>query len=185
MCSTRNVQTKTKERTERGLTGLVLGGVLLAAGAVAGMARAPKPPPPAPSDAAAVPQAATQMVVRVTGYCNCGTCCGWRRSWFGFGPPVFAQGPLKGRRKQVGVTARGTRARTGTVAADPSFFPFGTRLVVPGYGEGIVEDVGGSIQGRHIDVWFPSHEEARKWGTRDLTVDVRLDAKLENSSSSR
>ena len=28
MCSTRNVQTKTKERTGRGLTGLVLGGVL-------------------------------------------------------------------------------------------------------------------------------------------------------------
>lgn len=127
----------------------------------------------------------TQMVVRVTGYCNCGTCCGWRRSWFGFGPPVFAQGPLKGRRKQVGVTARGTRAKTGTIAADPSFFPFGTRLRIPGYGEGIVEDVGGSIQGRHIDVWFPSHEEARKWGTRDLTVDVKLDAKLENSSSSR
>ena len=70
MCYTRNVQPKTKERTGRGLTGLVLGGVLLAAGAVAGMARAPKPPPPAPSDAAAWPQAATQMVVRVTGYCN-------------------------------------------------------------------------------------------------------------------
>lgn len=172
MCYTRNVQTKTKERTGRGLTGLVLGGVLLAAGAVAGMARAPKPPPPAPSDAAAVPQAATQMVVRVTGYCNCGTCCGWRRSWFGFGPPVFAQGPLKGRRKQVGVTARGTRARTGTVAADPKVLPFGTRLRIPGYGEGVVEDTGGAVTGHHIDVWFSTHEAARRWGSRRLPVDV-------------
>jgi hypothetical protein len=27
-------------------------------------------------------------LVLVTGYCNCGKCCGWKRSWFGFGAPV-------------------------------------------------------------------------------------------------
>lgn len=165
MCYTRGVQTNTKERARRGLTGLVLGGVMLAAAAAV-------PSVGAPSDRAAVTQATTQMVVRVTGYCNCGTCCGWRRSWFGFGPPVFAQGPLKGRRKQVGVTARGTRARTGTVAADPKVLPFGTRLRIPGYGEGVVEDTGGTVTGRHVDVWFPTHEAARRWGSRRLPVEV-------------
>lgn len=160
MCYTCGVQTNTKERAKRGLVGLVLVGVMLAS---AGAPSVGAPPGGT---------ATTQMVMRVTGYCNCGTCCGWRRSWFGFGPPVFAQGPLKGRRKQVGVTARGTRARTGTVAADPKVLPFGTRLRIPGYGEGVVEDTGGAVTGRHVDVWFPSHEAARRWGSRNLPVDV-------------
>lgn len=108
--------------------------------------------------------------VLVTGYCSCGECCGWRRSWLGLGPPVFTYGPMKGRRKKVGVTARGTTARHGTVAADTKVFPFGTRLLIPGYGTGVVEDVGGAISGRHIDVWFPSHEAARLWGRRSLNV---------------
>ena len=108
--------------------------------------------------------------VLVTGYCSCGTCCGWRLSWFGFGPPVYTYGPSKGQRKKVGVTARGTMARHGTVAADPKVFPFGTRLQIPGYGTGVVEDVGGSIKGRHIDVWFPTHETALLWGRRNLKV---------------
>ena len=108
--------------------------------------------------------------VLVTGYCSCGECCGWRRSWLGLGPPVYTYGPMKGRRKKVGVTARGTVAKHGTVAADPKVFPFGTRLKIPGYGTGVVEDVGGAINGRHIDVWFPSHEEARLWGRRSLKV---------------
>lgn len=128
---------------------------------------------------------ATQMVVRVTGYCNCGECCGWRRSWFGLGRPIYSRGPLKGRPKKVGVTARGTQAKTGTIAADPKVFPFGTCLAVPGYGEGVVEDTGGAILGRHIDVWFPTHTAARKWGTRTLKIDVKPPVKLENSSSSR
>ena len=108
--------------------------------------------------------------VLVTGYCNCGQCCGWKRSWFGFGPPVYTYGSMKGKPKKVGQTARGTAARWGTVAADPKVFPFGTRLDIPGYGTGVVEDVGGAIKGRHIDVWFPSHDEALQWGRREVDV---------------
>ena len=108
--------------------------------------------------------------VLVTGYCNCQRCCGWRRSWFGLGRPVYAYGPLEGKPKEVGVTARGTRARRGTVAADTRVFPFGTRLPIPGYGTGVVEDVGGAIKGRHIDIWFPTHAEARAWGRRWLDL---------------
>ena len=109
-------------------------------------------------------------LVLVTGYCNCESCCSWKRSWFGLGAPVYAYGPMKGRPKQVGVTASGTTARKGTVAADPKVWKFGTRLNVPGYGDGVVEDLGGAIRGRHIDVWFPTHEEARRWGRRWLRV---------------
>lgn len=108
--------------------------------------------------------------VLVTGYCNCGDCCGWRFSWLGFGPPVYTYGPMKGQRKEIGVTARGTVAHLGTVAADPKVFPFGTRLLIPGYGTGVVEDVGGAIKGKHIDVWFPSHQTALNWGRRNLKV---------------
>ena len=109
-------------------------------------------------------------LVLVTGYCNCQHCCGWERSWFGFGRPVYTYGQMKGKPKMVGLTARGTVAKRGTVAADPKEFPFGTKLDIPGYGTGIVEDVGGAIRGRHIDVWFPTHEEAKLWGRRELAV---------------
>jgi 3D (Asp-Asp-Asp) domain-containing protein len=108
--------------------------------------------------------------VLVTGYCNCEKCCGWKKSWFGFGKPVYDYGPNKGRPKKVGVTASGIVASAGTVAADPKVFKFGTRLEIPGYGIGRVEDVGGAIKGRHIDLWFPSHKEALKWGRRWLKV---------------
>lgn len=109
-------------------------------------------------------------LVLVTGYCNCEKCCGWKKSWFGFGRPVYDYGPNKGKPKQVGVTASGTVAKHGTVAADPRIFKFGSRLDIPGYGTGRVEDVGGAIKGRHIDIWFSSHEQALKWGTRWLKV---------------
>jgi 3D (Asp-Asp-Asp) domain-containing protein len=105
-----------------------------------------------------------------TGYCKCGTCCGWRRNRWGM--PVYAYGPLEGRRKQIGITASGTRARVGTLAADTSRYPFGTVMHIPGYGYGVVEDRGGAIRGDHIDLYFDSHEEARQWGRRRLRVRI-------------
>ena len=117
-------------------------------------------------------RAVDRAKILVTGYCNCGRCCGWELSWLWFGEPVYNYGPLKGKPKKVGRTARGTMAKKGTVAADTKVFPFGTRLEIPGYGIGVVEDVGGAIKGRHIDVWFPTHEEAVRWGRRELTVKV-------------
>ena len=108
----------------------------------------------------------------VTGYCNCGKCCGWRKKWFLFGEPVYNYGTMKGSPKKVGVTASGTVAARGTIAADPSVYPFGTKMEIPGYGSGVVQDIGGSIKGAHIDLWFPSHEEATAWGVRKLKVNV-------------
>lgn len=105
-------------------------------------------------------------LVMVTGYCNCEKCCGWKKSWFGLGGPVYTYGKMKGKPKKVGVTASGKVAKRGTIAADPKVYKFGTKLYIPGYGEGVVEDIGGAIKGQHIDIWFPTHAEARKWGVK-------------------
>ena len=110
-------------------------------------------------------------LVLVTGYCNCGKCCGWNSDDSETGEPVYSYGPMKGKSKVVGRTATGTVAGTGTIAADPKVYRFGTRLYVPGYGTGTVEDVGGSIKGKHVDVWFPDHASARRWGSRWLKVE--------------
>lgn len=98
--------------------------------------------------ATAEADAALQRVV-VTGYCSCQECCGANAS---------------------GVTASGKKAQLGTIAADTSVFPFGTQLNVPGYGEGVVEDTGSNVKGFHIDLWFPTHAEAKAWGTREMFV---------------
>jgi len=108
--------------------------------------------------------------LRVTGYCRCGSCCGWRRNWFG--RPVIAAGPNRGKPKAVGITASGTRAHPGTLAADTSIYPFGTIMYVPGYGYGRVEDRGGDIKGQHIDLYYRSHATALRWGNQILRVKV-------------
>ena len=61
-------------------------------------------------------------LVLVTGYCNCGKCCGWERSWFGFGRPVYTYGPMKGSPKEIGATARGTLNEDDAIAEDGSFY---------------------------------------------------------------
>ena len=107
------------------------------------------------------------------GYCPCGTCCNWRRSWW-VGRPVVAAGPNKGRPKAIGMTASGVRARPGTVTADGKLFPFGTRVYVPGYGYGIVEDRGTATQGYSLDLFFTTHKQALAWGRRRLQVRVLI-----------
>lgn len=109
----------------------------------------------------------------VTGYDSGPTSCGWRRNCWG--TPVYAYGPMKGRRKEVGVTACGVDATPGTVAADTAYYPFGTVLYVPGYGYAVVEDRGGAIKGPHrLDLWFPTRRQALEWGRRSVNVHVWL-----------
>jgi len=95
---------------------------------------------------------------------------GWKRKYGCIGPAVYAYGPLKGKRKRVGITADGTKATKGTIAADTRLYPFGTKMYVPGYGWGEVHDVGSAIKGNHIDVFFHSRKEALKWGRKYLDV---------------
>ena len=122
------------------------------------------------------PSSARYQVVpmELTGYCNCGKCCNWRRSWLGLGDPVIASGPRQGAAKQVGLTASGTTARHGTLAADITRYPFGTVIEIPGYGVGRVEDTGGAIKGDHLDLWFSSHDEATQFGKQRRLVKIWL-----------
>lgn len=63
----------------------------------------------------------------------------------------------------------------GTIAADTAYYPFGTRMYVPGYGWGVVEDRGGAIKGsRRIDLYFDSHRKALQWGRKKVGVTVEL-----------
>ena len=71
-----------------------------------------------------------------------------------------------------GHTASGIPVGPGVVAVDPSVIPLGTRLTIPGYGEGIAADTGGAIQGAHVDLWFSSEAEAMAWGRRTVTIAV-------------
>jgi len=112
------------------------------------------------------------MMMEVTGYCNCGDCCSWYRPYFYLGSPIISSGVNRGKPKAVGMTASGTRACQGTIAADTTLLPFGTIVKVPGYGYGRVEDRGGAIKGMRLDLWYPSHDEAKEWGRRRIFVEV-------------
>ena len=69
-----------------------------------------------------------------------------------------------------GTTATGIQTSWGVIAVDPSVIPLGTRMTVPGYGEGVAADTGGAVKGLVIDLWFPTREQALAWGRRTVTI---------------
>ncbi len=77
-----------------------------------------------------------------------------------------------------GFTASGYSVKTNAmklVAADTDLLPFGSVVSVPGYNNGRpvpVLDRGGGIKGLHLDLLFPTHEEARHWGKQRLPVTI-------------
>jgi 3D (Asp-Asp-Asp) domain-containing protein len=90
----------------------------------------------------------------VTAYCPCTRCCG---------------------PNACGITASGkpVTANGGRFVAADRDLPFGTMLIIPGYNNGRpveVLDRGGAIKGNRLDVFFPTHQEARQWGVRRLKV---------------
>ena len=97
------------------------------------------------------------IVMEVTAYCACKKCCG---------------------PKAQGITASGKRVNYNGglfVAADKEVFAFNTMLRIPGYANGRavpVLDRGGAIKGNKLDVFFPSHTEALKWGRQRIAVTV-------------
>lgn len=106
----------------------------------------------------------TEKIIRmlVTAYCLCEQCCGkWAR--------------VPGKR----VTSIGDDANVfDGVAADPKLLPYRTKLDIPGIGIKEVDDTGGAMRKDaengicHIDVRFPSHQEARRWGVQWLEIEV-------------
>ena len=111
------------------------------------------------SEMNAAPEQASQwqtVRMRVTAYCACRKCCG-----------KFADG----------ITASGHKIRPGdTFAAADKRFSFGTEMVIAGYNNDKsvkVLDRGGAIRGNRLDVFFPTHKKALKWGVKYIDVKVR------------
>lgn len=95
--------------------------------------------------------------MKVTAYCPCSKCCG---------------------SSSDGITASNHRIQAGdTFAAADRKYPFGTKMIIPGYDNGrLIEvlDRGGAITGNHIDVFFPTHEQALQWGVKYINVSIKL-----------
>jgi 3D (Asp-Asp-Asp) domain-containing protein len=99
---------------------------------------------------------------------------GWKYKWGCLlMPAVYAYGPSEGKRKAVGITSDGSKAKKGTIAADISRYPYGTKMHIPGYGCGEVHDTGSAIKGDHIDLFFPDEKDAKKWGKQYLDVIIQ------------
>ena len=100
----------------------------------------------------------------VSAYCVCKKCCG---------------------KYSDGYTASGKRAK-GKLIAAPKSYKFETEMMVPGYGYAKVQDRGGAIKSKgakvgekvltldRIDLLFPSHSKALRWGRQRLFVLVRI-----------
>lgn len=73
-----------------------------------------------------------------------------------------------------GITYSGvqvTRDLFSTIAADPSVFPIGSILYIPGYGYGVVADTGSAIKGNKIDLYFKTVDDVYKqWGKKKIRV---------------
>ena len=89
------------------------------------------------------PAHGTQMTVSSTGYC------------------------LRGN------TATGVPTSHGVIAVDPSVIPLGTRMFVPGYGQGVAADTGSAVVGQTIDLWFSSCAQAVAWGRKTVAITLR------------
>lgn len=104
---------------------------------------------------AAKPQSSGESQVQVrslgmfttTGYCNCPLCSGGHN-----------------------LTYSGTVPQSEhTLSADLDLFPLGTRLMINGTVY-TVEDMGSSVDGNKVDIYYASHEEAVAHGTKQEEV---------------
>ena len=86
----------------------------------------------------------------VTAYCNCPICCG---KWSG-------SACKNGEYPQQGIT----------VACDESVIPLNTYIEIEGYGVRKCQDTGSKIINKRLDLYFDSHQEALKFGKKNLKV---------------
>ena len=73
-------------------------------------------------------------------------------------------------------TYTGTTVHKGTVAVDPRYIPYGTRMFIVSndgayvYGIAVAEDCGGDIKGDRMDLYFPTFNECIQFGRRVCTI---------------
>lgn len=74
------------------------------------------------------------------------------------------------------ITATGSTVHIGTVAVDPRYIPYGTRMFIVAndgsyvYGISEAEDCGGAIKGDRVDLYFPTYAECMEFGWRNCTI---------------
>lgn len=64
-------------------------------------------------------------------------------------------------------------AYMGTVAVDPDYIAPGTRLFIvssDGFSYGVAQAQAGSVQGRRVDLYFPTQAQCDEFGRRECTV---------------
>lgn len=70
-------------------------------------------------------------------------------------------------------TKSGKEATEGrTVAVDTNYIELGSQVKINGKTY-IAEDVGGGVNGLHIDIYFENHEEAQNFGVQTADVKVK------------
>jgi len=86
----------------------------------------------------------------VTAYCPCPKCCG---------------------KEADGITATGKDVEEGMIATDWRHLPPGTKVRLSCFPDRtfVVEDKGGAIKGRRIDVYMPTHHAALEFGIQRKT----------------
>lgn len=73
-------------------------------------------------------------------------------------------------------TSTGTKVHRGTVAVDPRYIPYGTKMFIMAsdgsyvYGLATAEDCGGDIKGDRMDLYLPTHEACMEFGRRVCTL---------------
>ena len=73
-------------------------------------------------------------------------------------------------------TSTGTTVRWGTVAVDPRYIPYGTKMFIVSndgymiYGEAVAEDCGGAIKKDKIDLYMPTRSQCLSFGRRSCTI---------------
>jgi len=143
--------------------------------------------------------APAKQTYKTTAYCNCSSCCSWSRDFPDFWNRHFVAGPNTGdvytgrtalgtdpRQPYAGLLSGDTLrhpwkiphrlllpwlwfSHDGTIAADWRYLPPRTRIYIPGYGWGRVEDKGSAIKGQNrLDLYFDSHQEALQWGRKNV-----------------
>lgn len=69
-----------------------------------------------------------------------------------------------------GITSTGTHVSDMTVAVDPEVIPMGSLIYIEGIGFRHAEDTGGAIDGKILDVYVDSREEALQLGVKKAGV---------------
>ena len=74
------------------------------------------------------------------------------------------------------ITSTGSTVHWGTVAVDPRYIPYGTRMFIMAsdgsyiYGIATAEDCGGDIKGDRMDLYMPTYEQCMEFGRRRCTL---------------